>query len=292
MKRRRDVARFRSGGQKRFRDRAGLQRSESDPRGNLFQHAKQSSQIGIAVAVRGNVDPRKHDLPRAAGNRFPQNAFRAARARPAAQIGDQTIGAETVATVLNPQKRARLVALGDRQFAKDVFLGEHRAALRKQIENPVLAHRTGDERDSLAGFERSGTVLGGATAHDDGRGGIELSHPRNRLTALVFRLRRDGAGVDQIQIGITEFVRRLEPAFFEPAHERRALNLVHFTAEGKHARLHCSSPARYAVTDKNAIAAVSARRIRLPREIPANPAALAQANSSSVNPPSLPTTSA
>lgn len=109
-----------------------------------------------------------------------------------------------------------------------------------------------------------------AAAHDDARRGIEFLHARHALAGFFFRLARDGAGIQNIQIGGDEFVRDLVAEFGKPLHERTALAVVHLAAERKDDRLfHCISPSANKATEVSAIAAVSARRIRFPSVTPA-----------------------
>src|SRR5699024_264727 len=107
-----------------------------------------------------------------------------------------------------------------------------------------------------------GMALRGASAYDDAGGGVEFSEAGDRLAALFFRLGGDGAGIEDIQVGIAGLVRRFVAARLERREEGGALHLVHFTAESKNAGLHPSSPASCMMTETSAIAAVSARRMR------------------------------
>ena len=126
--------------------------------------------------------------------------------------------------------------------------------------------------ESDVGFlrKRVRIALRSAAAHDDASRGIEFLHARHALAGFFFRLARDGAGIQNIQIGGDEFVRDLVAEFGKPLHERTALAVVHLAAERKDDRLfHCISPSANKATEVSAIAAVSARRIRFPSVTPA-----------------------
>ena len=94
--------------------------------------------------------------------------------------------------------------------------------------------------ESDVGFlrKRVRIALRSAAAHDDARRGIEFLHARHALAGFFFRLARDGAGIQNIQIGGDEFVRDLVAEFGKPLHERTALAVVHLAAERKESKFH------------------------------------------------------
>ena len=192
------------------------------------------------------------------------------RARAAAEVRDEAIGTEAVAAVLDAEIGARPRLLRGGEFGKADFGLDEDALLpfAEKIQEPSLALRARDEKDALTLPEIFGMVLRGTAADDDEGIRVIFAHPGDRLTALLFRLPRHRAGVEKIQIGRPELLRRLVAERLEAAHEGSALHLVELAPEGEHARPHRHSPSACIATDKRAMHAVSARRMRFPSETP------------------------
>ena len=250
------------------RDDPLFQRSEANARRHVLQRQQQIAQVVFAVPVGRDVDARQNDLARAAGRRLGVHAFHAPRTRAAAQIGNETVRTEAVAPVLNAQICARVRPLGGGKFAKRGLRLQKDTLFAQKIQNSVLAHRPGDEGDPLPGSKGLRRILRSAAAHEHGRLRIEFAQPCHRLPALFFRFRRDGAGVDDVQVGGAGRIGRLPAARLQPCKQGSALRLVDLAAEGQDTGLHPSSPASCMTTESSAIAAVSARRMRFPSETP------------------------
>ena len=265
---RHDVARLLHAAEKLPRDDPLFQRAEADARRQARKPQQQPAEVGLPVPIGRDVDARQNDLAGGDVFRLAHDRVRGARTRAPPQVRDQTIGTEAVAAVLNAQKRAGLGLFGRGKLAERALFLQKYALPIEQFQNAVLMHRARDERDALALRKGFGVILRGASAYDDARRGIELSDAGNRLTALFFRLRRDGTGIDEVQIGIAEFVRHLVAARFERGEVGSALHLVDLAPQRENAGLHPSSPASCMMTETSAIAAVSARRMRFPSDTP------------------------
>ena len=228
-------------------DNSRLERAEADARGRVLDGEQKVGEIPRPVPIGRDVDAGDDDLLRGGGEDLRRRAPEGAGAGAAAQIGDDAVGTEVVAAVLDLDEGARALRPGDGHLVvggvRPVDADAARAFF-KQRDQFALAPRARNEEHPLLFGKGGGGALGGAAAHGDARRRTDGADARDGLAGLLFRLRRDRAGVEDVQVGRFELFRDLPAPRAQRAGERRALAFVDLAAQRKDDRLHPNSPKR------------------------------------------------
>ena len=225
-------------------DDARLERAEADARGRILDGEQQVGEISPPVVIRRDVDAGDDDLFCGRGQDLRRGALERARAGAAAQIRDDAVGAEVVAAVLDLDEGTALYRLRGGQLAVGGLAADaHAARVRgEQVDELPLALRARDEKHPLLFGKGGGGALGGAAAHGDAGVRRHGADARDRLARLFFRLRRDGAGVEDEEVGVLQRLGHLPPSLAQGVRERGALAVVDLAAQGEDDGLHRNSP--------------------------------------------------
>ena len=191
-----------------------FQRTEAQPhlprsRGHGLDEVNEPRLSGQIHAVGGNFDPREHQLPvalRGETPRLPRRVLQGQGAQASSGVGDDAVGAEIDAAVLNFQHGACPAADGP---GGELF--KFPAAEGVVVETLALPV---DDR-ALHGLDKAGVVvraedhiradgsvllgaeLGVTARHADDSAGVFVAQAADGLAGLAPAFGRDGAGVDQ-----------------------------------------------------------------------------------------------
>ena len=236
-------------------DGARLQRAQADPdRGD--RRAERRQQLPQAAAVLplpapgGDLDAVDDDLAVALGGKALRLLHRGLQrhgAHPAAGIGDDAVGAEIVAPVLDLQQRprprgkpARGQDLKRARLARVVhalpFLA--RGGSFDHVADEGLAAVGADEHVDVQLADLVRAALGVAAAHADGGGRIQLAHAPDGVAGFLVGNGCDGAGIDDI--AVADLVKAAEgmPALHQQLLHRLRLVLVDLAAQRVTCKFH------------------------------------------------------
>ena len=212
-----DLPRRRDGAAEFLRHDRGLQRPEAKahPGGGRCRRGDGVREAGLSVqieAVGRDLDAGEDELAIALGierSSLRRDLLQGQRADAAARIGDDAVGAEIVAAVLDLEHGpgAAEDGAGGKRF-------EHAAPegiVHKGLKLPLLKglQNIGDEGVLIAaavhdvgadGLRVGGAELAPAAADSRERAGVLLAQAADRLAGFAPALRRDGAGIDDDEI--------------------------------------------------------------------------------------------
>jgi len=190
----------------------------------------------------GDFDAVDDDLPVALGGELPRlrhRIFKRQGAHPPAGVGDDAVGAEIVAAVLDLQQRPRplgkaaggqLLERARKARVLDVLPAELFRGGRRQFVQKFRAAVRADEyiHVELPDLLRRGLRV--AAAYADHRVRIELPRTPDGVARFFVGDRRDGAGVDDVAVAdAVEFTQRVAARQKELLHGLR-LVLIHLTS--------------------------------------------------------------
>lgn len=172
-------------------------------------------------------------------------------ARATAGEGDGAVGAEVVATILHLEEGAGAVGVRKRELETFglglgsvyvLFLsGEHLFHMVKQIVLLVIAE---DDVDAFDFLDFSCRILGKAA--DDGHNGIGVEHRglADGVAAFLLGDGGDGAGVDDVEVGLLVEINRFPSCIVEFAEQVRGFCKIKFASQcvcgdGFHVRCMC-----------------------------------------------------
>ena len=206
---------------------------------------QQADEIPVVIVVRVDVLAQEVDLPGPGadfGLHLGQDLGRRAAALPAAQVGDDAVGAEIVAASHDGHLGA------DAHPLRGAFQQAGQLSVQGDVHHPLPGRRprnqvgqTGqgpgaDDRVQVAEAlqDPPALLLGQAAGQDDdevGPGGLEPSQPAQEREGLLFGLGPHRAGVDDDQVGRLRLGRRLKAAPSQQPGQPLGVVHVHLTAE-------------------------------------------------------------
>ena len=247
------------------------------------QDVGQRRMIVEVAAVGAEMDAGQDDFLESRGDealRFGDDGIGTARFQGAPRIGDDAIGAEIIAPFLYLQIGPRMFY--SRRIEGDLLKFVMTAHVVDGCDGfvfPVVQELADDGNDALAfigpddgidfghGRQELRVELG-ITAGDDDLGGlVALLRPADELARFLLAHLGDRAGIDDIDVG-----RAVEIGFREACSQEEAAHTVRIVLvdtaakSGKSDSWHYLNPLSYIMIDRAASDAVSARRMRGPRE--------------------------
>ena len=201
-------------------------------------------------AVGGDLYPRQHELFEPLGvdaRRFARGVLNGEAAQPPAGIGDDAVGAEVHAAVLNLQHgarpagdRARRQALQLAALEGLVYIAAALAALHGLFHGLDQLRPVGRAEDDLRAeaFRLARLKLGIAAAHGQHRAGVLVAQAADELAGFAPALGSDGAGIDDDGVGKLAVGGAFMPALMQYGLHRLRLILVDLTAESGYNILH------------------------------------------------------